>query len=267
MGAAFSNDPPVQPTAASKKKDNGAEWNNFKHIDAGMDKWGKERLKLATFMRDNVMDKLNVPWILDNGTLLGAWRDNGTFIKHDDDFDIALLVDNELLEESDDWKVDESTHTNCQERRKNMIKYGNNLLAKVKSLLKNSDYDARLVSSYTIKIEVFDASKGKYTLVNPRYDGADFHYVTFDLQFYVETVNCRNNCHGKCYTSTYTAWPRDVCYKAKDMFPVSQIILENEQFNAPSDCKNLLKTIYGSLSKNAKFNDKTCLYYDPNEKE
>jgi len=42
-------------------------------------------------LRDEVLDKLNLSWYIENGTLLGAWR-NGKFIKHDDDFDIGVLI-------------------------------------------------------------------------------------------------------------------------------------------------------------------------------
>ena len=31
-------------------------------------------------------------WFIENGTLLGAWR-NGKFIPHDDDFDMVMLID------------------------------------------------------------------------------------------------------------------------------------------------------------------------------
>ena len=65
------------------------EWNNYKN--------GKPRLEPALFLRDNVLDKLDLPWMIEAGTLLGAWRSGG-FIPHDDDFDIALLFN------TDDWE-------------------------------------------------------------------------------------------------------------------------------------------------------------------
>ena len=67
------------------------EHNNFKKPDAGCDKYGDQRLELAKLLRDEVFDKLNLSWYIENGTLLGAWR-NGKFIKHDDDFDIGVLI-------------------------------------------------------------------------------------------------------------------------------------------------------------------------------
>ena len=62
-----------------------------KLLGAGCDKWGAERLALAVIVRD-WLEEAQHSWFIESGTLLGAWR-NGNFIAHDDDFDIALIID------------------------------------------------------------------------------------------------------------------------------------------------------------------------------
>ena len=56
------------------------EYNNFKNLDAGNDKYGEPRLKIATYLRDNILNKLEQTWFIENGTLLGAYRDNYSLI-------------------------------------------------------------------------------------------------------------------------------------------------------------------------------------------
>ena len=48
------------------------EWNNYKNPESGIDRFGKPKLELALFLRDNVLDKSDFPWMIEAGTLLGA---------------------------------------------------------------------------------------------------------------------------------------------------------------------------------------------------
>jgi len=111
------------------------EWNNYKKIDAGCDIYGKQRLEIAVYLRDNILNKYN-NYFIENGTLLGAYR-NGKFIAHDDDFDFALLLDS-----------------------KNEIK---DIFNFIKDNLK-SEYKCRLIDSYCDKIEIYNPIYGKYNL-------------------------------------------------------------------------------------------------------
>ena len=74
------------------------EKNNFKKEDAGCDRYGTQRLEqklcFLLYLKNNVLTNINKPYFIENGTLLGAWR-NGKFIPHDDDFDFAMLIDSE----------------------------------------------------------------------------------------------------------------------------------------------------------------------------
>ena len=201
------------------------EYNNYKNIESGNNKYGQQRLKLAVFLRDNILNKLNINWCIENGTLLGAFRNN-KFIDHDDDFDIGLFIKNEIDIEK--------------------------IYKKIKIMLENTIYDARLISSYSSKIEVFDKSYGNYILQGPKYNKNNYHHVTVDLQFYL----LKNNYYNCLYNISVFKINIDIKY----IFPFSKIILENEEFKCPANCKKYLETLYGSIDKNAKFNSKTGYY-------
>lgn len=185
---------------------------------------GKKRLELAVYLRDNILNKIDNKWFIENGTLLGAWC-YGKFIEHDDDFDIGMLI-------------------NCKSEISKIYKI-------IEGLLK-SKYKARLVSDYAMKIEVYDEKYGKYVLGGEKYNRSDFHYVTLDIQFYV-----KNNNLYKCL---YFIKPKIRVIDKDILVPISNIILEGEKINSPRDVKEFLKKCYGSLDKNAKYNTNTGLY-------
>lgn len=202
--------------------------NNFKNPTAGCDIWGGKRMDLAVYLRDNILNELSNDWFIENGTLLGAWR-NGRFIAHDDDFDIGILINSDL----------EAV----------------NIYRKIESLLMASKYKCRLVNSYACKIEVFDEKYGKYILAADKYKSSDFHYVTLDIQFYLKL----NEKEDK-YESLYFLHPTKRVIDKRKLVPTTEIRLENERFNAPNNVEEFLKQIYGSLDQTAKFNPETGFY-------
>lgn len=195
----------------------------LKKNDAGCDKYGKERLELAKYVRDNILQKINYEWFIENGTLLGAWRNN-SFIPHDDDFDVAIPI----------TKTEEAT------KIYNII---NDLLIK--------KYKVRFVNTYATKLEIYDESYGKYILPGKKYNKCDFHYVTMDIQFYLKEDNK--------YRSLYYISPT-ILIDENILLPTNTIILENEKFNTPANIHKFLKKIYGSLKKDAIYNSDTGLY-------
>lgn len=64
-----------------------------KNAGKGCDVYGKDRMKVALIVKE-LLNRFepSLTWFLDNGTLLGAYR-SGSFIAHDDDFDIMALID------------------------------------------------------------------------------------------------------------------------------------------------------------------------------
>jgi phosphorylcholine metabolism protein LicD len=197
------------------------EWNNYKKIDAGCNIYGKQRLEIAVYLRDYILNKYN--YFIENGTLLGAFR-NCKFIDHDDDFDFALLLNN-----------------------KNEIK---DVFNYIKDNLK-SKYCCRLIDSYCDKIEIYNPIYGKYNLQGPDYNNKDYHYVTIDLQFYVKEANY--------YRQLYYLKPKQL-FDKNLFFPFNTILLENEKFNCPKNTEEFLKINYGSINETAKYNSNTGKY-------
>ena len=202
--------------------------NNFKIPGTGMDIYGKQRLELGMLLRDKVLNKLKIPWVIENGILLGAFR-TGKFIKHDDDFDIGLFF------ESDPSSI------------------AIDILNKIKQLLPKP-YDARYISTYCQKIEVYDPTYGSFVLSGPQYNGANFHYVTADLQFYQR--------FGNIYRCLYSGCARIIEIPADAVFPLGCMTVECESFPSPADTETYLKCWYGSLSPTAKYNPDSGLYED-----
>ena len=196
---------------------------SYKVAFSGCNIYGAQRLTLACIMRD-ILNEMNIPWFIENGTLLGAYRNN-KFIPHDDDFDIAMLYNKNPLEQI----------------KQNLLFIKNRL---------PKHYDARWVDTYTHKIEVFEPRMGNYILKGPQYKKANYHHVTIDLQAY--------QLNGDAYDRLYAYLPLKI-YKT-DIFPIGKIVLENEQFPAPGDIKAILTDNYGSLSENAVYNPETKKY-------
>jgi len=201
------------------------EKNNFKKEDAGCDRYGTQRLELALYLKNNVLTNINKPYFIENGTLLGAWR-NGKFIPHDDDFDFAMLIDSED-EIKDIYDI-------------------------INEKLLNSKYKARIINTYSSKIEIFDEAYDKYILLGTKYNGHDYHYVTVDLQFYLKVDNE--------YKQLYYINPLNFNFSEDILLPLTKIDLENETFNAPAQVETFLKKNYGSLDPNASYNSKTGFY-------
>ena len=138
-----------------------------------MSRFGAERLSLAKKVA-RVLDEMpsQPRYFLDNGTLLGLWRD-GELIDNDDDFDFGLLVGG--AEFSPGW----------------VTEFQRDFQARLGQL--TSQYRSRVVDSYAHKIEIFDPAPGSFPLHGEKYGGARYHHVSVDLQLHVEEAEDHQN--------------------------------------------------------------------------
>ncbi len=192
----------------------------------GNDLYGSSRLKLALVVKD-ILNIYKIDWFIENGTLLGAYRD-GLFLMQDDDFDIGVIFEDDYL-------------------------------AKIKALQSfininlPEKYQCREVATYTNKLEIFDPSEGVYTLPT-YYNGADFHYVTVDIQVYTRNKNNDLYSLHKFFSNDF--------FSTENILPTKTITLEGEVFNCPNQTQIFLEKKYGFIGCNAQFDDKTQKYIE-----
>ena len=142
-----------------------------------MSMYGKERNALGSILSDVLSGMPAAPrYFLDNGTLLGLWR-NGALIDKDDDFDFGVLVNKS--EFSKTWVGE------FQDAVQQGLDQHHELHSGGEGGVGVARYQSRVVGSYADKIEVFDASMGSYPLAGEKYHGARYHHVSCDLQMHV----------------------------------------------------------------------------------
>lgn len=194
-----------------------------KNKESYNDKYGEQRLELGNVVAE-ILSENNVKWSIENGTLLGAFR-NESLIVQDDDFDIAVFFEENALDEL------------------------NNLYDLIRKCLPEK-YTIRVIDTYCNKLEVFDESYGNYELNGIQYENASFHHVTVDIQLY--TLNDGNYIRQYPYNSF--SIPKDL------LLPFNETLINGCKFSCPKETEEVLKLVYGYIGENARFNLETKKY-------
>lgn len=204
-----------------------------KNVESGCDRYGAPRLRLARLLAPLLAD---VPWWIENGTLLGAWR-NGKMIPHDDDFDVAVLAPRD-------------------EVMAVMERLRRHLAASLPA-----PYAVRAITSYADKLEVYDPTAGSYPLPAYLYGNTDYHHVSVDVQMYAH-----DEVTG-LVRARYRAGAHCVEIHANKVVPCGGITLEGVAFPCPRDAVAFLRATYGDIREGAVYNLATGLYEMPTDAE
>ena len=201
-----------------------------KQEGSGCDVYGAQRLKLARCVTPLLHDR---DWWIENGTLLGAVR-HGTFIPHDDDLDLAVLVD---------------------ARAEGVEAAMKQLEARLAAQLP-APYRVRAVRSYADKLEAYDPTAGKYALPPSLYGAADYHHVSTDIQMYTQDAD-------GMVRACYRCGPHRVEIPRAVLLPLGSVVLEGVTFPCPRDVTAYLVACYGDIRETAVFDPATGLYHQP----
>ncbi|BFT30554.1 hypothetical protein D210916BOD24_17300 [Alteromonas sp. D210916BOD_24] len=192
------------------------EADNQAGFDSSNTRFGEHRWQLAIKVID-ALNKLNINWMVDSGTLLGVIRD-GVFLPHDDDFDIAIQPQGYL--------GSQSLNEICQRIAKEL-----------------PHVCCRCVTSFAHTIEVYLPEYGSYTRTNPFYQGTDFHHVTVDLQIQLPWP----------FDNEYIVTNTGQAIDKSLIEPKSKMRFRDVMLNIPHQPKAYLKELYGSINPNATY--------------
>jgi len=183
------------------------------------------RLEVAGVL-GSILKKLGYEYFIEGGTLMGAYR-NHRMLEHDDDFDYGIICPDESRKK----EFLEKLHQEISRELPEGIK-------------------ARIVMSYSNKIEVYKPEQGKYDFLD-----TDYHNATVDLTLFAEYDDTYYLLHSKC---AHLRFPKET------LLPLSEIEYEGCLYPSPFDPKGFLEAYYGYIGPNAIF-DKETGYYKPNE--
>ena len=197
-----------------------------------MSRFGTERTALAREVA-LLIDALPQPppYFLDNGTLLGLWRE-GALINSDDDFDFGVLV-----------------HTNEE-----LVELYGHLKRQLSETLGNR-YQCRSIDTFAHKIEVYDPSHGSFLLDGERYLGADYHRVSVDIQAHTHSDDDRS-----AVTIQHSDFHKRSAVNHSAYLPLGTVDYAGFTWQIPAEPKMLLDYLYGYTSTGAELDSTSMLY-------
>lgn len=217
-----------------------------------MSMFGDERILLAKEVMAVMKEMPSKPrFFLDNGTLLGLWR-NGELIDSDDDFDFGLLVDG--AEFSANWV--KSFQRDFQAR----------LEQRLKDTGSGMEICSRVVDTYAHKIEIYDPTLGSFPLDGAKYEGARYHHVSVDLQLHVEESKREEKsgegqgANRRGVTIQHTDFETRGQAPGRAYEPFGSISFAEADWPVPGRQEDFLSYLYGFLGTGAEFDEHSRLY-------
>lgn len=204
--------------------------------------YGPQRVKLSLVLK-HILNDIGTSWTIDGGTLMGAWRDAGKMLEHDDDFDFVIFAP----------RIDQYSPTRDKECHE--------FLAALKLEIEKRlpyPYKCRSVTSYCKKLEIYDPEQGDYPFSPLPTVSTNYHNVTCDLMIILAS-------YSESYMYVQHEKMRHVKISSRNFFSPGDldfptIEYEGGTYNCPYNPEGYLKDLYGYIGKNAVYNPETHFY-------
>lgn len=208
---------------------------------------------------DAICKKYNIPYWLDSGTLLGAAR-HGGFIPWDDDIDVCILKkDQKRLRHAMQKElnptlkyVDEHTHKSYPRKWARIVRN-----IEGENPCKNTVWMDIFIMEYGNK-DLYDIVNRTYGKCYRRYTGLikESPWKRLITHCFYPLSWCFMQCarfYGRCFCRKTVIFDYGCVFssirKTKDIFPLSHIEFENENFSAPQNYEGYLQGLYGDYMR------------------
>ena len=195
---------------------------NYNEIVENNKKYYQNRITLFKIII-NLMEDNDIPYFIDCGTLLGAFRNN-KMIPHDNDLDMSV--------------------------------YGIETFKKIGEILKESLPNEYKVSENTTYSRKYMITKKEDDIIHFGGDAGDIEATACDIYLYTDFPNDKDSLRFEYHKFDM----EKVKYSKSNLLPLQKINFENVIVNCPNNPLQHLKSMYGYIGKDAKYDKKTNLY-------
>ena len=208
--------------------------------------YGPQRVILSVIVKCILTD-IGSTWTIDSGTLLGAWRDEGKMLEHDDDFDFVIFAPGIDQHKPNRDKKCHAFLTTLSEEFEERLPF---------------PYKCRVVNTYCKKLEIYDPEKGDYPFSPLPTVSTNYHNVTCDVMIILCGYS-DSNMYLQHEKLRHVKIPSKYFFNSGEI-EMPTIRYEGSSYNCPSNPEGYLTSIYGYVGRNAAYNPKTQ-FYEPRE--
>lgn len=204
--------------------------------------YGPKRVTLSIVVKE-ILEELKATWTIDGGTLMGAWRDKGKMLEHDDDFDFVIYAHG----------IDHHE----KNRDKKCHQFILQLMIEFEKRLPYP-YKCRPVTTYCKKLEIYNPEEGKYDFSPLSHIKTNYHNVTCDLMVILSSIKEPRYIFIQHEKMRHVRVKYDNFFSFNYVFP--KIYYEGNKYNCPHNPEGYLKDLYGYIGKNAVYDPETHFY-------